>query len=84
MYRLIVESLLGLGREGDRLRFTPCLPQDWAGATIRYRYGATIYEITLGQASTKGEVRVSLDGVEQPDNSVPLVDDRAGHRVIVH
>jgi hypothetical protein len=38
----------------------------------------------LQQAGTKGEVHVSLDGVELSDNSVPLVDDRATHRVIVH
>jgi cellobiose phosphorylase len=84
MYRLIVESLLGLALEKDRLRFTPCLPAQWAGATIRYRFGATYYEIALQQAGTKGEVHVSLDGVELSDNSVPLVDDRATHRVIVH
>ena len=29
MYRLIVESLLGLKREVDQLRFAPCLPVDW-------------------------------------------------------
>jgi hypothetical protein len=27
MYRLIVESLLGLRLEGDKLRFAPCLPR---------------------------------------------------------
>ena len=29
MYRLIVESLLGLRLQGDRLRVEPCLPADW-------------------------------------------------------
>ena len=29
MYRLIVESLLGLRLDVDKLRFTPCLPADW-------------------------------------------------------
>jgi cellobiose phosphorylase len=28
MYRLIVESLLGLSLEADKLRITPCLPAD--------------------------------------------------------
>jgi cellobiose phosphorylase len=85
MYRLIVESLLGLAREGDRLRFTPCLPREWAGATIRYRFGATSYEIALQQpgGGANSPARVTLDGVEQPDNSAPLVDDGLGHRVVV-
>ena len=86
MYRLVVESLLGLAREGDRLRFTPCLPHEWTGATIRYRFGATAYEIILQQSPGGGAnaaARVTLDGVEQPDNSAPLVDDGLGHRVVV-
>jgi len=85
MYRLIVESLLGIAREGDRLRFSPCLPDDWAGATIRYRYRGTSYEISV-RASPPGVrpgVRVSMDGVEQSDNSVTLLDDGVEHRVEV-
>ena len=85
MYRLVVESLLGLAREHDRLRFAPCLPAGWGGATIRYRYGATCYviEVRAEHAAVKEGVRVSLDAVEQADNSVPLVDDRREHRVEV-
>jgi cellobiose phosphorylase len=86
MYRLIVESLLGLAREGDRLRFTPCLPATWTAFTMRYRYGATTYEIAVRQAQA-GEnlaaTRVMVDGVTQADSSAPLVDDRAEHHVLV-
>src|ERR1041384_5720620 len=31
MYRLALESLLGLSREGARLRVAPCLPAGWPG-----------------------------------------------------
>ena len=41
MYRLIVESLLGLRLEGDKLRLAPCLPASWPGFKLRYRYGDT-------------------------------------------
>jgi cellobiose phosphorylase len=83
MYRLIVESLLGLSLEVDRLRFTPCLPGEWEGEgfTMRYRYRETIYHIAVLQTPAgSGGMRVSLDGVEQPDKSIPLVDDRQEHR----
>src|SRR5687767_4134474 len=50
MYRLIVESLLGLTREADRLRVTPCLPETWDSITIDYRYGETIYAVTMVRA----------------------------------
>src|SRR6185437_14343588 len=33
MYRLVVESLLGLRIEGSKLRIEACLPESWAGFT---------------------------------------------------
>nr|WP_171165869.1 glycoside hydrolase family 94 protein [Usitatibacter palustris] len=84
MYRLVIESLLGISREGDRLRFTPCLPPAWNAATIRYRFGASVYEIVVEQgAAGSGATRVTLDGAAQPDNSIALVDDNSSHRVAV-
>jgi cellobiose phosphorylase len=88
MYRLIVESLLGLARERDRLRFTPCLPAAWEEIAIRYAYGATVYEIEIHQVRANagekiGAAVVESDGVVQPDDSVLLVDDLAQHRVVV-
>jgi cyclic beta-1,2-glucan synthetase len=84
MYRLATESLLGLAREGDRLRFSPCLPRDWSGFDMRYSHGEATYEIVVHQRVGEAAPRVTLDGVVQPDGSVPLVDDGATHRVEVH
>ena len=42
MYRLIVESLLGLRLEVDTLHITPCLPASWKGFTLHYRYREVI------------------------------------------
>jgi cellobiose phosphorylase len=44
LYRLMLESLLGLTRTGDRLRITPCLPTALAQRTIRYIYRTRSYE----------------------------------------
>ena len=82
MYRLILESLLGLRREADTLRFVPCLPADWQGFKLRYRYGETIYSIALLNARDASRaMRVTVDGVEQPGQAIQLVDDRQGHSV---
>ncbi len=84
MYRLIVESLLGLRLEVDKLRFTPCLPADWQGFTMHYRYRETVYHIAVQRTlGDNGETHVTIDGVEQHDNTIPLVDDRQEHTVEV-
>ncbi|HSG04821.1 MAG TPA: glycosyl hydrolase family 65 protein, partial [Nitrospiria bacterium] len=84
MYRLIVESLLGLRLEVDRLRFAPCLPADWTEFKAYYRYRETVYEIAVLQRLAEvGETRVTVDGVEQDDKAIPLVDDRRNHSVEV-
>jgi cellobiose phosphorylase len=84
MYRLIVESLLGLRLEVDTLRFAPCLPVDWTGFTVHYRYRETVYHIAVLQPSGEhGEMAVTVDGVEQDDKAIRLVDDSREHKVEV-
>jgi len=82
MYRLIVESLLGLRLEVDKLRFAPCLPVDWKGFKVYYRYRETVYEIDVRQQrGVEGRAIVTVDGIEQQDEAIPLVDDRRNHSV---
>ncbi len=84
MYRLIVESLLGLRLEVDKLRFAPCLPPDWKAFKMHYRYRETVYHIAVLQPQTgNDEMSVTVDGVEQHDKAVPLVDDHREHSVEV-
>ena len=85
MYRLIVESLLGLRLEVDKLRVAPCLSADWKGFTLHYRYRETLYHIAVVQVrGGNGETSVTVDGVEQQDKAIPLVDDRREHSVEVN
>jgi cellobiose phosphorylase len=80
MYRLILESLLGITRHGDSLRIEPCLPEGAAPATIRYRHGATTYEIVISRGAVP---RFDLDGVACEARRLPLLDDGLPHRVEV-
>ncbi|HEV7222619.1 MAG TPA: glucoamylase family protein [Pirellulales bacterium] len=84
MYRLITESLLGLILEVDKLRFAPCLPESWTTFKIHYRYRETHYHITFHSRDGGSAVeRVSVDGNEQRERCVPLIDDRNDHNVDV-
>jgi cyclic beta-1,2-glucan synthetase len=47
MYRLLVETLLGVNLEGDQLRLDPRLPEAWDSYKIHYRYRQTVYHITI-------------------------------------
>ncbi len=83
MYRLIVESLLGLRLEVNTLHITPCLPEEWDAFTVHYRYRETVYHITVRQTRDSREVGVIIDGVKQIDKTIPLVDDHREHTVEV-
>ena len=88
MYRLIVESLLGLRLEGNSLRFSPCLPAHWPSFKLHYRFRETQYHITFVQeppvdSAAVARTIVSVDGESHEDGAVPLSDDGQEHRVEV-
>jgi len=96
MYRLTVETLLGVQLEVDHLRIEPCIPAHWESYKIHYRYRETVYHITVRRVGDKSEhvSRVTVDGaiVDVTDIDatgrpqgmlIPLVDDRREHYVEV-
>jgi len=83
MLRFILESLLGLKVESDRLRIVPCLPAHWDSFQLNYRYRETLYRIKVLQGSTVDDRPVFIvDGVEIAGPAIPLVDDRHEHAVV--
>jgi len=84
MYRLIVESLLGLRLEADKLYCEPCLPPDWEMFKVHYRYRETIYHISVLQGRlSEDQTGFTVDGVLRNDRAIPLIDDRQEHLVEV-
>ncbi|MEN6532526.1 MAG: cyclic beta 1-2 glucan synthetase, partial [Bryobacteraceae bacterium] len=65
MYRLIVESLLGLRLEVDKLYIEPCLPGDWESFTMHYRYRETIYHIRVARIAEGATTKITVDGTVQ-------------------
>jgi cellobiose phosphorylase len=82
MYRLIVESLLGLRLDVDKLHFAPCFPVDWSGFKVHYRFRETVYHITVRRSADHAVgMKTTLDGVSNEDNFVTLVNDLKEHFV---
>jgi cellobiose phosphorylase len=95
MYRLSVETLLGLQLEVDHLRIAPCIPDHWESYKIHYRYRETVYHITVRRVGeTVGQVSgvtvdgapitaAGVEGAGRRQGMIPLVDDRRDHFVEV-
>jgi cellobiose phosphorylase len=87
MYRLILESLLGLRLEIDKLYIEPCLPGEWQSYRIHYMFRDTLYRISVTQISEGTPARVlKLDGTQCHENFFRLVNDRQDHTadVVLH
>jgi cellobiose phosphorylase len=82
LYRLIVESLLGLRLDVDKLHVAPCLPARWQAFTVHYRHRETVYHIRAVASTTAGTT-VTVDDVRQQGPVIPLADDRREHNVEV-
>ena len=85
MYQLIIESFIGLRKEGTSLKFEPCIPAEWQNLQVTYRFENTQYLIQFNQAVGKGEstMKVTLDDSPLEDGIIPLVNDGNEHRVII-
>ncbi len=84
MYRLIIESLLGINLEidahGARLVLRPCMPAHWPSFSVDYRFHHTLYKLVIEPGDTP---QVRVDGVLSQGDRVTLVNDGATHTVHV-
>ncbi|HEY9088167.1 MAG TPA: protein ndvB, partial [Anaerolineaceae bacterium] len=80
-YRLGVEALLGLRREGARLRLDPVIPAEWDGFEMTYRHERGLCRIRVSNPEhvEQGIRRVHAGGVEQAGVWVALAE---GEQVI--
>jgi len=85
MYRLGVERILGLRRMGAALQIDPCIPANWPGYRVEYRFGSSVCSIDVRNPDgvSRGVREVELDGAKLPDGRIPLIDDGQTHRVQV-
>jgi cellobiose phosphorylase len=81
LYRLLLESVLGLQREADTLYLRPCVPDHWDGFSIDYRYGATVYHVQAHREGAGADKSSRPGGAVMPGEPIPLVDDGGEHQV---
>jgi cellobiose phosphorylase len=83
MYRLGIEAILGISRVGNTLRIDPCIPRDWQGFKVEYRFGGARYNINVENPHhiNRGIQQVTLDGNPLSGNVIPLLNDGQSHAV---
>ncbi len=84
MFQLVIESLLGLQRSGNRLSVRPLLPKTWTTFKVSYRFGSANYAITCSAAAAGVMASVVVDGVETVGDTLTLIDDGCTHAIVVN
>ena len=84
MYRLALETLLGLERYPDHLRLNPRLPSNGPQQfRIVYRHEGCTYTIHARRAEAGGKPQTVMDDQVQSDGRIPLLADGRDHAVRV-
>ena len=84
MNQFIMGSFLGMELQVDKLKFTPCFPEDWPSVVISYRFKTTNYIITVYQERNIEESWWKMGKEKGKGNSFPLKEDGLKHEVEVH
>jgi cyclic beta-1,2-glucan synthetase len=85
LYRLGLESILGLVRRGLTFALDPCIPASWSNYSVAWRAGRTCYEIDVVNPNrhSRGIAEVTLDGSVVDPSAIPLANDGMLHAVRV-
>jgi cyclic beta-1,2-glucan synthetase len=85
MYRITLENILGVRRNGHTLSFVPCIPSSWNSFEIDYGYGSSRYHIVMQNPDNvcQGVVTVELDGRAVSNGMIKLESDGQTHEVRV-
>lgn len=84
-YQAALEHVLGMNKVGDEISFSPCIPASWKKYEIIYHYQSAQYliEVLNPAGLCSGETSIVLDGQEQPEAIIKLIDDGGVHHVSV-
>jgi cellobiose phosphorylase len=85
MYRLGIEAILGVRREGDHLHIDPRIPKEWQYYELSYRYKEAVYTVKVDISNNlkKGLKEVLLDGQLMADGRIPLSNEKREYQVLV-
>ncbi|MEX0856465.1 MAG: glucoamylase family protein [Gemmatimonadota bacterium] len=80
LWRVTLEDVLGVRRDGAALRVDPCIPSGWDGFDVDIWVDDTLVEIRVRNPArvSQGVKRCLLDGVEVDHRAIPLFGGATG------
>jgi len=84
-YICAIKYILGLNIKQGICCIDPCIPHDWDGFEIKYKYGESVYSIKVNNNNhkCKGVDFIKLDGIIIDNKQIRLMDDGMAHEVEV-
>ncbi|MGZ3773900.1 MAG: GH36-type glycosyl hydrolase domain-containing protein [Pseudobdellovibrionaceae bacterium] len=84
-YRVGLESVLGLIKEGDVIKFNPCIPHSWQSFEVTYKFKTTTYKFTVQNPHRicRGRIVMSRENETVLFNEIHLKDDGQIHKIKV-
>jgi cyclic beta-1,2-glucan synthetase len=85
MYRVGIETILGVTLHRGSLRIDPCIPSGWKNYEVIYRTAAAEFRIKVENPDgvCRGVKVVEIDGIDQPDRLIRLANASGSHTVRV-
>jgi cyclic beta-1,2-glucan synthetase len=86
MWRLGVESILGIRREGGKIRIDPCIPPHWPGYEAWIREGDRHLHVIVENPAqvSRGVLSITVDGQAVPPTELALPPSVDGmHEIVV-
>lgn len=82
-YRTIIENIVGISKQGNKITMNPCIPAEWNELTFEYPYLASTYhiEIVNPEHVARGITKFSIDDVVQETSTFSLYDDKKTHHI---
>jgi len=86
MYRIGLEHILGIKKQGNFLIIEPCIPQKMSEYSVRYLYGDSVYNILIKNQGHQNTVikQIQIDEKTFETNKIELIDDGRTHRVVAY
>jgi cellobiose phosphorylase len=84
LHRAGLEWILGFRMGAMTFSIDPCIPRNWPGYSIEFRYHSATYQIKVDNPSgvSRGVALTELDGKLLAGSAkVPLVNDGAAHQI---